>query len=267
MATIESDPIKAPENAPAWQARGLLRAARSASLATARDGQPYVALVTPATAGDLSILLLLSTLSEHTRQLAREPRCALLVTAAAADANPQTAPRATFTCLAAPEPDAALKARYLAIHPYARLYADFADFALWRLTPTAAMLVGGFARADRVRRETLLPDPTAVATLAAAEADILAHVNGAHADALAAIAGKPGPWRLTTLDVDGFDLGPGDGPDDRATLRHPWSGPVHDADGVRAELIRLTRAARGLDAAARDKRGSAPPTRNQERQS
>ncbi len=214
----------------------------------------------------LSILLLLSRLSEHTRQLAREPRCALLVTAPPAEANPQTAPRVTFTCLAAPEPDTALKARYLAIHPYARLYADFADFALWRLAPTAAMLVGGFARADRIRREALLPDPAAVATLAAAEPDILTHVNGEHADALAAIADRPGPWRLVALDADGFDLGPADGSDDSATHRHPWSAPVHDADGVRTELIRLARAARGLDAAAQGKRGSALRTRNEERQ-
>ncbi len=266
MATTGPDPISPAESSPAWQARCLLRAARSASLATARDGQPYVALVTPATAGDLSILLLLSTLSEHTRQLAREPRCALLVSAAATAANPQTTPRVTFTCLAAPEPDTALKARYLSIHPYARLYADFADFALWRLAPTAAMLVGGFARADRIRREALLPEPAAVASLAAAEADILTHVNGEHADALAAIAGRPGAWRLLALDTDGFDLGPAEDPDNKATLRHHWSAPVHDADGVRAELIRLARAARGLDAAAQRKRGSVLPTRNEDRQ-
>jgi len=97
----------------------------------------------------------------------------------------------------------------------------------------------------------LLPEPAAVAALAAAETDILAHVNGEHADALSAIAGKPGRWRLVALDVDGFDLGPAEHPDDKATLRHPWSAPVHDAAGVRAELIRLARAARGLDAAAR----------------
>ena len=67
----------------------------------------------------------------------------------------------TLTGLAAPVPEPevpALKARFLAKHPYAALYADFGDFALWRITPAAAQLVGGFARALRLRGAELLPD-------------------------------------------------------------------------------------------------------------
>ena len=45
----------------AWEARKLLRAARSASLATVLDGQPFASLVTLACTGDLSVLLLLSS--------------------------------------------------------------------------------------------------------------------------------------------------------------------------------------------------------------
>ena len=118
---------------PAFEARCLVRSAASATLATQAAGQPFASLVTPATTGDLAVLLLLSSLSEHTRQLRAEPRCALLFQGQAAEANPQTAPRVTLTGLAAPVPEAevpALKARFLAKHPYAALYADFGDFAL-----------------------------------------------------------------------------------------------------------------------------------------
>jgi putative heme iron utilization protein len=80
---------------PAFQARQIIRGARSATLATQLDGQPFASLVTPACAPDLAPLLWLSTLSEHTRQLTREPRCALLFQGEAAEANPQTAPRVT----------------------------------------------------------------------------------------------------------------------------------------------------------------------------
>ena len=66
--------------ADAFLARQLLRAARAATLATQTAGQPFTALVTPATAPDLSILLWLSSMSEHTRHLMAEPRCALMVT-------------------------------------------------------------------------------------------------------------------------------------------------------------------------------------------
>jgi heme iron utilization protein len=230
-----------------FEARRLIRGARVATLATAAEGQPFASLVTPATAPDLTPLLLLSSLSEHTRQLRTEPRCALLFTGAPEGPNPQTAPRVTLTGLAEPVPEAeapALKARWLARHPYAALYADFGDFALWRVKPGGALLVGGFARATRLRLAELLPDSGAVAALAAAEPEIIAHMNDDHADAVAAIArgllgGAPGAWRMTAVDTDGCDLAL-----EEAMLRLTWSEPVADADGVRRALIRAAREGR-----------------------
>lgn len=236
---------QAEEAGPALQARRLIRAAGSATLATQAAGQPFASLVTPAAAPDLSPLLWLSTLSEHTRQLRTEPRCALLFTGEPDGPNPQTTPRVTVTGLAEPvtgADQAALKARWLARHPYAALYADFADFALWRVVPGGAMMVGGFATAVRLRVAALLPDPASVAALSAAEAGIIEHVNTDHADAVAAIAegllGQAAPtdgeaWRLTAVDVDGADLAAGE-----RVCRLHFSIPVSAAEGVRAELVR-----------------------------
>lgn len=229
------------EDAPSWAARKLLRAARAGTLATATAGQPFASLITPACAPDLSVLLLLSELSEHTRHLRAEPRCAVMVAGAAETANPQTAPRLTVTGLAAPEDDAALKARWLAAHPYAALYADFGDFHLWRIRPQAALFVGGFARATRLKLAELAPDPAAVAALAAAEAGIVAHCNDDHADAMARLGeragGVAGPWRMLAADVDGCDLGL-----DERVARLAWSAPVAEAGDVRRELVRMLRA-------------------------
>jgi putative heme iron utilization protein len=225
---------------PAWTARKLLRASRAATLATAQDGQPFAALVTPACAPDLSVLMLLSDLSEHTRELRRDPRCALMVTGAAVSANPQTAPRLTITGLAETDPDPALKARWLAMHPYAALYADFGDFALWRLRPMGGMFVGGFARATRLRQGDLTPDPAAVAALAEAEAEICHHCTTDHPDTLALLGGTPGAWRMLSVDVDGCDLGLED-----RTQRIDWHAPIHSAHDVRKELILKARTARG----------------------
>lgn len=231
-----------------FEARKLVRAAASATLSTVTEGQPFAALATPAAAPDLSILMLLSSLSEHTRHLRQEGRCALMFTGAPESVNPQTAPRVTLTGMAEPVPEAevpALKARWLARHPYAALYADFGDFSLWRLRPQAALLVGGFARATRLKRADLLPDPAAVEALAAAESEIIGHVNADHADALAAMAEglhgqAPGQdWRLVAVDLDGCDLACGD-----TVLRHAWAAPVADADGVRAGLIKAARSGR-----------------------
>jgi putative heme iron utilization protein len=224
---------------PAWDARKLLRAARVGTLATATDGQPFASLVTPACAADLSLLLLLSDLSEHTRHLHAEPRCSLLAAGPSEGPNPQTAPRVTVTGLAERIAVAALKARYLAVHPYAALYADFGDFSLWRIRPLGGLYVGGFARAARLRATDLAPEPAGVVSIEAAAADIMAHCNADHPDALAAIAGTAGDWRMVTVDVDGCDLAQGD-----QVIRIAWSAPVSDTHGVRRELIRLARAAR-----------------------
>ena len=241
------------ENAPdpALEARRLVRAAGSATLATQANGQPFASLVTPAAAPDLSPLLWLSTLSEHTRQLQTGPRCALLFTGEPDGPNPQTTPRVTLTGQAERVEGAeaaALKARWLARHPYAALYADFGDFALWRIAPGGALLVGGFARAVRLRLADLLPEPAAVAALAAAEAGIIEHVNADHADAVAAIAeGLLGQapvaageaWRMVAVDVDGADMAAGE-----RVCRLHFSRPVSAAEGVRAELVRAARDGR-----------------------
>jgi putative heme iron utilization protein len=225
---------------PGWQARCLLRAARSGCLATSADGQPFASLVTPACMPDGSLLLLLSRLSEHTRHLLADPRCSVMVSGAAESANPQTTPRVTVTGIAEVLDDAALKARFLAVHPYAALYADFGDFATWRIVPAAGMLVGGFARAFRLKAPDLAPDPASVAAILVAEPGILAHCNQDHPDALAAIAGSAEDWRMVTADVDGFDLALG-----QKVVRFAWSEPVKDAGGVRRALVAMVAPARG----------------------
>jgi hypothetical protein len=229
------------------EARGLIRGAASATLASTAAGQPFASLVTPAPAPDLSPLMWLSTLSEHTRHLAADPRCALLFTGTAEGPNPQTAPRVSVTGLAERVPEeevGPLKARWLARHPYAALYADFADFGLWRVRIGGALHVGGFARAERIKAAELAPDPAAVAAIEAAEAGIIAHVNADHADAVAAIAvgllgAGPGDWRLVAVDVDGCDFSEGN-----RTVRLAFLAQVSDADGVRAALIRAAREGR-----------------------
>jgi heme iron utilization protein len=242
MADPEQEPNGGPgagsDEAVGLGARRLLRGARSATLATVSAGQPFAALVTPATDGDLSPLLLLSSLSEHTRHLLAEPRCALHVAGPPAGVNPQTAPRVTVSGLAERVDDARLKARWLARHPYAGFYVDFPDFSMWRITVRGGLFVRGFALASRLRMADLLPAPDAVAAIAAAEREIVAHCNKDHPDALAAIAGG-GEWWMVAVDIDGFDLASGE-----TVRRFDWPEPVGDAGDVRRHLIQMTRAAR-----------------------
>jgi heme iron utilization protein len=222
-----------------WEARKLLRSARVGTLATSADGRPFASLVTPVCAPDLTLLLLLSDLSVHTRHLRADGRCSVLVSGAPVDANPQTTPRVTVTGFAKPAAESALRARYLAVHPYAAQYADFADFSVWHIRPLDGLYVGGFARAARLGAADLALEEAAVAAIAEAEARIISHCNTDHPDALAAIAGSPGAWRMVAADVDGCDLADGE-----QVIRIHWSAPVAAPADVRRELVRLAGAAR-----------------------
>lgn len=227
----------------AWDARKLLRAARAGTLATSIDGQPFASLVTPAVAADGALLMLLSGLSEHTRHLRVEPRCAIMVAGGATEANPQTAPRVTVTGLAEPTDDAALKERWLAIHPYAAFYAGFGDFSLWRVAPVAGQFIGGFARATRLRGADLVPEAAAAATISASRGEIISHCNTDHADAMDAIAqgtgGVGSGWSMIDVDTDGCDIAR-----EERVVRVAWAQPASEPGSIRRELILLARAAR-----------------------
>ena len=224
------------EMPPRDAARLLRRSAIVATLATVADGQPYATLVTPAPAPDGSLLILLSGLSDHTAHLVAEPRCSLLLVAPDTDPNPAAHARLTLIGTAAPEPDPALKQRWIARHPYAAFYAGLGDFRLWRVRPHAGHYIGGFGSATRLTAADLTPDPSAVDAIAAAERSIIEHCNTDHADAMARLAGQPAPepWQMTACDVDGADLTAGD-----RVVRIAWPAPVASPADLRAALIKL----------------------------
>ena len=230
---------------PVREAVRLIRATRAGSLATVSDGQPFASLVTPATAPDLSLLILLSGLSPHTRHLRQEKRCSIMLMGQPTGLNPQTAPRISLMGEATPEPDPALKERWTALHPYAAFYAGLGDFQLWRFRAEAAQFVGGFASAHRFQGVDLAPPKASVATILAAEPTIVSHCNSEHAEALDTIAihhgGSGSGWRMVACDADGCDLAQGE-----IVLRLSWPEPATTPEGVHDALVRLASAARNL---------------------
>jgi putative heme iron utilization protein len=230
------------------QAKELLRSVRAGALATLvpADAFPFASLINVATAPDGSPILLLSRLAAHTRHLASDPRLSLLLAQTGAGdplAHPRVTIMGTAECVIDPD-RAALKARFLAKHPESALYADFGDFAFWRVAMEQAHFNGGFARAGHFTAAALVTPLDGAEALVAAEAQALAHVNERHRDALAqlvaAIAGKPdGPWQATGIDPEGIDLGCGD-----RTARIAFPRPVRSLEDLRATLPQLIGAAR-----------------------
>lgn len=137
---------------PGAQARAVIAAAERASLATlmradgTSAGAPLASLVLTTPAGDGAPLLLISRLAEHTKNLLADPRASLLFDATAGLADPLTGARVSVIGRFARSSDPADRKAFLARHPGAALYADFADFALWRMAITHAHFVAGFGR-------------------------------------------------------------------------------------------------------------------------
>src|SRR5262245_49596702 len=119
------------EPEPAVAARHILRTALKGSLATLdhQTGHPYASLVLTATEPDGSPILLISRLARHTRNLEADARASLLLDATNGLGDPLAGGRLTLVGNARPTPDAAALARFLARHPSAEGYAQFADFS------------------------------------------------------------------------------------------------------------------------------------------
>jgi putative heme iron utilization protein len=141
------------------EARALLSLARGSlgSLAE-RDGKsyPFVSLVLPALSAEGEVILLLSDLSDHAKNLQCDPRASLLMDGTLDLKEPLTGPRLTLLGEVRVSPDqTGDKARYLAVHPEAEIYAGFGDFRFYRFRYFEGLFVAGFGRIFRLKPEEL----------------------------------------------------------------------------------------------------------------
>lgn len=236
--------------------RHLMRSQTHTVLATslAEDAgvRPYASLVAVVCDMDSSPLLLLSDLAQHSRNIAADNRTSLLFDGGgghSAGADPLAAPRLTLLGEAVREDDERCRARFVARHPGAARYAGFADFHLYRVAIGRGHLVAGFGQISWLERDELSLPATASA-LAATEADIVAHMNTDHAEAVALYATRlldrpQGDWRMIGIDPDGIDLR-GEGETVRLDFADHSLGPVLDPQTARQALVALVAAARSV---------------------
>ena len=133
-------------------ARTLLANARFGALAVTLPDQkaPYVSRVATVTI-DGAPLLLVSELSLHTKTLKTQPDCSLLIGEPEERGDPLTYPRMTLIAHAEIVDKVSFKEKWLKAIPKAKLYYDFADFIMFRLTLHEAHLNGGFGKAFHLK--------------------------------------------------------------------------------------------------------------------
>lgn len=227
----------------------LIRATPSASLASVdARGFPFCSLTSVGTDADGQPVILVSRLSSHTGHLLADPRCSLLF-ARGGKGDPLAHPRVTVLGEAEPvergsELELRLRRRFLARQPKAELYVDFPDFLFLRIRVRGASLNGGFGKAYALEPADLLTPIEGASNLLAAEAEIIAHMNEDHPEAVRLYATalakrEEAPWRMVGCDPDGFEIAAG-----TELARIAFADRVDTAEQARLALIGLARAAR-----------------------
>jgi putative heme iron utilization protein len=226
-------------------AKRLMREARSGALATlmAGSGDPYCSLVNVATAADGTPLLLISKLAVHTKNTLADARVSLMLDERK-EGDPLQGARVMLLGAAEKTESADARRRYLVRQPEAEMFAGFADFAFYQIKLKGAHLVAGFGRIVDLKAADLLTDLSGAAALVAAEPEVIAHMNGDHAETCRLYATKllgavDGDWRCVGCDPEGLDLQCG-----RAALRLPFPQRVTQPGVLRAVLKALADEAR-----------------------
>ena len=247
-----ADAPPVPEPSFAERARTLAYLGRAGTLATLsrrHPGHPFASIMPYSLDNDGCPLLLISSMAMHTQNLEADGRASLLITQPGWTGDPLAAGRLTLmgTVTRVPsDENGAARSAYLARHERARYWADFEDFALWRLDVADLYFVGGFAAMDWVTApeyRAASPDP-----LADAAPGIIEHMNRDHAEALIEYArhfAREAADEATMVAVDrlGFKLRLRHA-DRLSSVRIAFPAEVRTAPQSRETLIAMLREAR-----------------------
>lgn len=139
------------------EAAGLVRTERWAAIATLHEGAPLSSMVSYAVEpGSGALLMLLSPMALHTRNLLDDPRASLAITRPdTGSGDPQELARITLngTCGVldrGSDVDVEARRAYAGRYPDAGERLSLPDMLLFRFVPDEARYVGGFGRAVRM---------------------------------------------------------------------------------------------------------------------
>ncbi len=154
--TQKINPIRETSQEAIELAKSLIRKASYGALAVLdpATGFPLASRVAVATDSAGAPIILISSLSAHSKALMADNRCSLLL-GEPGKGDPLAHPRITLICVAAwldrdaPETQL-IKELYLRHQPKAALYVEFGDFSFLRLIIQTANLNGGFGQAFKL---------------------------------------------------------------------------------------------------------------------
>jgi Putative heme iron utilization protein len=226
------------------QARNLLMSEYQGVLSTHSvdvPGYPFGSQVPYCIDRHGHIVILISRLAQHTKNIQLNPKVSLIVTEEGVE-DIQTAARLTYLANAAkvPEDDNDTPVRYYRYFPKGRKYHEGFDFDFYRLELVRAHYVAGFGKIFWIAPEELLQ---ANPFTQEEERSIVEHMNADHVDAMiyycrtADIAlGESVVPAMAGIDAEGFHLRLG-----ACIVRFAFYTPVKSPHDVRRALVDMAR--------------------------
>jgi len=253
-----------------FKARQLVRSALKGYLSTEFDSKnfrnirtqmnkpfSYSTFTLAAFDYDLSPILLLSDLSEHTKNIQEKSSASLMLCEErklykffpkfnnkfSSYEDPMSRPRVTLIGRLKKTKDPIHKKRFISRHPASNLYANFKDMNFYKMDIKSAHLIGGFAQVKWFKSEEILCKN--ISNFKESEENIIDHMNSSHKTSIKlyinnlmqneiSSAQRKGDWSITGIDPDGFDLRK-----KQITARYFFENEVSNAKKLRGVFVNL----------------------------
>ena len=186
--------------------------------------------------------ILISTIAEHTKNIAQNAHVSLVVFAGEEDL--QANARLTLLAIAeqTDKQNPLMRERYLRYNPQAEQYFDMHDFAFYTLHITQARYIAGFGKMGWVAgAEMVIPNNL----LLMEEAGILEHMNNDHQENLKSYCQhfhQISPQQVAMIGID--SLGCDVRVNDVQLLRFNFDTPIANAEEARIALVAMAKACR-----------------------
>ena len=210
---------------------------------------------------DLSPILLLSDLSEHTKNIQKKNSVSLMLCEEkklykffpkfdnkfSSYEDPMSRPRVTLIGKLKKTKDSNDRRRFISRHPASNLYANFKDMNFYKMDVKSAHLIGGFAQVKWFTSEDILCKN--VSNFKNSEEDIINHMNLSHKTSIKIYiknlmqneipsTQRKGDWNITGIDPDGFDLRK-----KKMTARYFFEREISNAKKLRGIFVSLHKEA------------------------
>jgi putative heme iron utilization protein len=238
----------------ATEARQFLRTTRTgmlSTLSTKFPGYPFGSVAPFVLDHNAQPIILISTLAEHTHNIAINRKVSLLVFAGAEDLQANSRLTLVGEANILDKNDHELRARYLRYLPQAASYFEMHDFSFYRIQIAHARYIAGFGRMGWVDGEQLSNQDlnTEHNQLAAQETGIIEHMNADHQDNLIAYCKyfhgiATSDVTMLGIDCDGFDVSAKNSTGQWQIMRFKFDSPISDANTARKALVAMAQASR-----------------------